>query len=218
MDRLTSDGRLFDYGPYELHATPGAGGTAPTRELDGSYSFSAGANKTFVLPMRFFSVAPIAEYTWLLSFAASHPTAGNNAQLQSWETNVGNSYGIFAYQDTSSNLQLVNMRGIVTQPMISVSLRLPRITRHCVAATVETTPRAVGNGAALTATWTVGAWGNPVYFGAAAPQLGFGTTWTGSSIQRMYYTAIIRGAISSPDMAALSEKLMMGQKPFCVRQ
>lgn len=214
FDRLTSDGKLYDYGPYGLHATPGAGAAAPTRNLDGSYAFAT-VPQYFTLPMSWFTVAPTGSHTWLFGFRAVAST--NDMQFLSWEANGGNNYGILAFHSTTNTLRLYTLGGVPGTPEITVPCPISKRARHNAIVTVEASPRAVVDGARQTATWTIGAWTPPVYFGAAAPVLGYGGGWTGTSNQSMYYTALIRGSLASSDLSLYSRLISEGIKPWCYR-
>jgi hypothetical protein len=55
-----------------------------------------------------------------------------------------------------------------------------------------------------------------VYDTAVTPMIG-GTVAGGRYLGRLRYLALVKNAISSPDMAQLSALLINGFKPFCQR-
>jgi len=209
FDRLTTSGQLYDHGPLALHATPGAAGAAPTRQLDGSYSFDggdyfelSGASQT-----RFYANAPTGSCTWLsLGYALSGAV---------WACFDGVNKGLI-YLHVGNKIRFYQCQGGPVPYVATASSSMMDGCYRVVAATIETTPRCMIEQAPDAAVWA-GAFGATSYNTAMVPTIGTypggGTGMTG----RQKYLCLIKGAIHSSDMSELSQMLLDGQKPFCVR-
>jgi len=223
MNRLFTEGGntfLYDYGPSGFHFQFGAGAAAPTPQLDGSLSFDGGDYLSLPAARlaEFYARMPTREYTFLLS--GRHADTAANAVAFSC-SNAG-ALGVWlglAFQATPDGRlnQLIGQGGAALPNATLASPSLIPNRSRVIVATNETTPRALVDQQTATVAWAVGAFGTASYGAAVVPQIGtsgFGQSWIGP----MRYAAIIRGAISSPDLSQLSRMLSEGLKPFCVRQ
>ena len=225
FDRLTPDGLLYDHGPLALHATPGAAGAAPVRQLDGSYLFSgaqyfalSGASQA-----RFYANAPTGAHTWLWVASCTY-AGGANIIFNAADINAGNWYGIAALTVETAPLRQMAMTGYATAVTNYVhSVRAftiaNKVSVSCV--TVEASPRGMQDGTATTGSWGGGGNGTVVYRTAVEPRIGGSALWTPLG-GRLYYLALLRGAVSSADMAELSAMMMNATSgtspwPFCTR-
>lgn len=217
FDRLTADGRLFDHGPHGLHATAGAAGAAPTRQLDGSYRFDGG--DYFTLPLDFYRWAPTGERTILSVSSLQTAVAGGYDLFGAAAFIGGNFYG-FSHLRTVAGASLVyNFIGNGTLPYCGVAAGgaiLKTYDTQVTCAVVTTTPRWMTQQTGLTATWGVGAYAPCVYSAVTQPTIGIGLN--GYWIGRIYYLALIRGALSSPDLSQLCSLISDGSKPWCDRR
>ena len=217
FDRLTDGGLLYDYGPNGLHATPGVGAAAPTRNLGGSYSFN-GAPQYFSLPLAFYKAAPTAEHIWI---ARTQITSGdcifsceNNATLTGYNLRML----VASVLPWLYNYHLRAGGGLIryTYPT-SIDYFARPITTIL---TVETTPRAMRADVAVSPAWTVGGFVPDTYNTAVQPRIGTlpaGEPGANPLSGRLYYLALLKNAISSADMAQLSAMLSESKKPFCYR-
>lgn len=217
FDRLTADGRLFDYGPHGLHATPGAGAAAPTRQLDGSYYFDGG--DYFYLaaaPMaRFYSVAPTGAHTWLFATKMLSVTATAH-RIFSCETAVAGLAIIVVATASPTVSWRISGTGAGLRQYNTSAASVP--LESCqFAGTYESTPRTLVSQAVVGGAWAAGAYGTTVYDAATVPRIGTQPTGGGAVVGRIYYLALLSGAVSSPDLAALSNLMRDGGKPFCWR-
>lgn len=219
FDQLTSGGLLFDSGPLKLHATPGAGGAAPTRQLDGSYAMDGGDywNLSGAVQARFYANAPTGAWTMLVK--AQPTAAGTLALFDCYDaggggTNQGITFAVNGY----TQWRAYNFIGGGTSPRVDathVAMTASRLISMAV--TVETTPRTIVENAVGTAVWGAGAFAAPSYDTTIVPRIGsagFFALFTG----RVYYMALIRGAVLNADLGVLCAALVNGQKPFCVRR
>ena len=218
FDRLTPGGLLYDYGPHELHATPGAGAAAPTRNLDGSYYFDGGDN--FLLSgtsqTRFYANAPTGDMT-ILSLVASQLAGGAYTIVGAPAFIAGSFYGWEFDETAAGGSHVYHFIGDATLPQSAATAPtlVQNNSRHVVCTTVETAPRWMVQSSRVAASWVGGAMAPCVYWPATVPTIGSGISnlWIGN----MYYLCAIRGAISNDDLAFYSRMLMDGKKPHCVR-
>lgn len=226
FDRLTPGGPLYDAGPLGLHATPGAGAAAPTRQLDGTYSTDGGDYWT--LPLRFYDVAPTGAHTWLFSFGSTAVAAAVPRIFSCWNSTAGGvDKGIMLCLDSTSADQRVRAyqcQGAAAQPYIVSAAAAPYIRGYQSVAvvTVEATPRGLHNGALASYSWVAGAIGTASYDTAIVPRIGMDPAATNALTGRGGFVALLDGAVSSSDMAELSAMMMnatsgTAPKPFCVR-
>lgn len=220
FSRLTADGLLYDYGPYELHATPGAAGAAPTRQLDGSYSLDGGDYWALsgAVQTRFYSVAPTGTHTYLL---VSYKESTGNSQMPFSCSNSGAGgvyYGITLQLGTSGTIAAYQFKGDGTTPVAATTNAVqPYGMKVGACLTVETTPRGMMRQKYEPATWAVGAFGTGAYDAAITPRIGMHPNGNNPMLGRMWYLALLRGAVSSADLAELSSMLAVGVKPWAVR-
>lgn len=217
FDRLTTDGLLYDAGPLGLHATPGAGAAAPTRQLDGSYYFDGGDtfNLSGASQTRFYANAPTGALTWLLSCT---PTTGaGNVGVVCIRT-VGAPHGGIAldYFGATSAYHLYQNKGGGAGEYINASVYAQSGRKHVTVCTVETTPRGISDGAIQTCAWGAGAFGTTVYDPAFVPCIGLNAA-VGFFSGRISYLCLLRGSVLSSDLAQLSALMMDGKKPWCYR-
>lgn len=216
FDRLTSGGLLYDHGPHGLHATPGAGAAAPTRQLDGSYYFDGG--DYFALSgasqARFYANAPTAEHTWVASF--NNPTVGTCAMFSCDNANAGGTWkGLMCVANGGINQLIYHLQGVAALPGFLAQYTSQGTNIHNTVVSSEATPRGIDNCKAMgIGAWVAPGFGTVVYDTAQVPRIGMGAyQYTGY----IRYLALLRGAVSSADMAELSAMLCNGFKPFCVR-
>jgi hypothetical protein len=87
---------------------------------------------------------------------------------------------------------------------------------HCVACwTNETTPRGLHEQAANAFSWGAGAYGTTVYDAAIVPRIGMDPAGTNPLTGRGGMLALVRGALSSADLAFYSGLLRDNIKPWC---
>jgi hypothetical protein len=224
MNRIESVGGvryLWDYGPNGFHFAFPGGAADPTPQLDGSLSFDGGDYLS--LPAgrlaEFYAKMPTRECTWLMRFIIS-PAAGASVLLFScYSMPAANRFGqvVRAYQASSVGLYQEQNSASSQAAFIQ---NVPTGTGHSiVAGTIEATPRGIGNGASATScVWGGGVFGTCVYDVAKAPLIGLDAAYAALPFTgRLSYLALLRGALSSPDMAQLSAMLAEGRKPFCQR-
>jgi len=205
---------LWDYGPNGFHFAFPGGAADPTPQLDASLSFDGG-DYLFLPAGRlaaFYAQMPTREMTIL---CVTSVTTAATRVIFACELSGANNFGVRFAGATASIYEFYQMQGAAPAPAIQptgYSLTRPHVT----ALTIETTPRLLLNQRIGTAAW-VGAFGTCVYNVAVVPRIGGapggGSFWLGS----MGYLALVRNAISSPDMAQLSAMLAAGIKPFCWR-
>ncbi len=219
FDRLTPDGLLYDYGKFGLHATAGAAGAAPTRQLDGSYYFDggdyfalSGASQT-----RFYANAPTGVVTWLsvsvslyLGRSVLFSTLVNDGVWYGLEHTIWTQPGTF-----QGSLNYHCDAGLTQQSYSSVQYTSYRNLVLAMICGGSGTKYGLVNGTTFD---TVAAVGTGVSYGSSpAPAIGRRPDASASSTMRLYYLCLINKAISSSDMAELSSMMMDGQKPFCMR-
>jgi hypothetical protein len=209
FDRLTDGGLLYDHGPLGLHATPGAGAAAPTRQLDGSYSFDGGDyfELSGASQARFYANAPTGACTWL--------SLGYATQGAIWSCFDGANMGLI-YLHVGNKIRLYQCQGGPTPYVATASSSMMDGRYRVVAAAIEAAPRCLIEQASDAAVW-VGAFGATSYNTAMVPTIGAYPGGGSSMTGRQKYLCLLRGAVSSSDMAELSALLSNGVKPFCVR-
>lgn len=218
FDRLTPDGLLYDYSKYGLHATPGAGAAAPTRQLDGSYSFDGGDN--FALSgasqARFYANAPTGELTILV--VATMSAAAQCAWFSCMGLSAPNYFGI-QLSHVSPTAYMKQLRGsaaIIYEATTAPQL-LVQPLRNVFCMTMEATPRCMVRGTVQSCAWAGGVMATTVYDAAVVPKIGNADVGAAGLVGAMSYLCLLRGAVSSSDMAELSALMQNGVKPFCWR-
>ncbi len=218
FDRLTSGGLLFDHGPLELHATPGAAGAAPTRQLDGSYAFAGAQYFTLAgdAQTRFYQNAPIGAKTIL---ALCTNSINDSELINAYNTATVTGFRAVVQSLAASNtwyLQMAHRTGIAPFGYTQTGVVSNYLAPHVFCATVETTPRCVVDQRAITASWPLGAFANCVYDAATVPSI-CGKSGANGIVGRVYYLALLKNALASADMAQLSALIASGLKPWTQR-
>lgn len=214
---------ITDFGPNGFHMRFGAGAAAPVPQLDGSLLFSGAQYAYFDGDLtRYYAKMPTAQYTWL---AVLRPTALAASIWGCYGESGPNRYGIALGTSAGAppmRLQALQLIGAGAIPQ-TVSTRDNTNRGIVYAMTVETTLRGVLDGAVEAEAWIVGAYAPAVYLTTAAVELGRGAVGVWNPFSgTLSYLCLLRGAVSSADMAELSAMMMNATSgtspwPFCVR-
>lgn len=217
LDTLTLGGLLRDFGPNGLHATPGAGAAAPTKQPDGSYSFDGGDYFSLSgdAQARFYANAPTGAHTWLFSVSEVNFGSGGRYLFSTYNFAAGMYYG--SSINTTNPTIFRNFLGDGGAVLNQLWWRpVPKgLDRTSIIATVETTPRAYCNTVPeTTTTWAAGSFNAVVYDPTVVPTIGNGPLgWIG----RIRYLALLRVVPTNPEMLALNQSMRDGGKPWCWR-
>jgi len=200
---------LFDYGPNGFHFQFPGGGADPTPTLYGELSFD-GADYLALPAARlaaFYAAMPTGAYTWLGNVTPiggppfSCYDGGNNGASILMLVPACRFYrgsgGAFPYIGSSAT-------------------SFPSGRRRVLALTSEVTPRLLTDQSTDTATW-VGAYATATYNLATVPRIGSYPSGASMYTGSLSYLALLRDAISTPDMLTLSQMLRDGGKPWCNR-
>ena len=209
---------LRDYGPNGFHMRFPGGASDPTPTLFGSLSFDGNDYLYYDGDLaRYYAKIPTAQYTWL---AVLRPTALAASIWGCYGVSGPNRYGIALGTSAGAppmRLQAIHLIGTGAIPQ-TVSTRDNTNRGIVYAMTVETTLRGVLDGAVEAEAWIVGAYAPAVYLTTAAVELGRGAVGVWNPFSgTLSYLCLLRGAVSSADMAELSAMMCNGFKPFCVR-
>jgi hypothetical protein len=231
FDRLTSDGRLFDYGSHEIHASFGAAAAAPTRQLDGSYLFDGldyfvlGANYTTRNSStdKFYRFAPTREHTWLVKYTSTTDTL-EQMIFSSLAFSAPNYYGLIVDVFGMTNTQKITSfqgQGGAALPGVYTfggAVKKQETTVFSVVVSAAPTQTLMINGKSSTATWS-GALGTAAFITTVIPCIGVHPAAFGSGgvYGRIYYLALINKALSNSDLAFYNQMILDGQKPWCNR-
>jgi hypothetical protein len=212
---------LWDYSNNGFHFQFPGGGADPVPQLDASLLFS-GAQYLSLPAARlaeFYAKMPTSEWTLLLSSLFTVGTvstrvldAMNAAGTRGFRLDFGAADRLESYGRT---IAAASVGGIDAAVLPYANRR--RVTAiRCVPAvnyTVLTDQQFLQSGAPAYA-----AAGPIAYDAAIVPAIGGPFGGGGAQISgRLFALALIRGAISSPDMAQLSAMLAESKKPFCYR-
>jgi hypothetical protein len=221
FDRLTSDGKLYEYA-HGLHATPGAAGAAPTRTLTGEYTTDGGDYWT--VPLDFYLYAPAGAHTWIFRFGSTAIAAAIPRIFSCWNSTAGGvDKGIMLCLDSTAAAQRVRAyqcQGAAAQPYVVSAAAEPYVHGYqsVVAVTVEAAPRGLHNQTIASYSWGAGALGTASYDTAIVPRIGMDPAATNVLTGRGGFLALVKGSLSSPDLAQLCRILVEGSaKPFCQR-
>ena len=212
---------LWDYGPNGLHFAFPGGAADPTPQLDGSLSFDGGDYLSLPAARlaEFYAKMPSAQYTFAVS-TSMFPVTATAPRLFSCESViVAANYGIAITLLTTAvagNSWNICNSGAVVKFAQGPAGFYNNLRRSSMLFTMETTTRILDM-ASYATTWAAGAYGAPAYDTVTVPRIGTQPTGGGACTGRIHYLALVRNAISSPDMAQLSAMLAAGIKPFCWR-
>jgi len=224
MDEIYSSGGirfLRDRGPYQFDMQFPGGAADPVLQLDASLYFN-GAPQYVELPAgrraEFYAQIPTGTMTLLLCHA---PTAATGVIWSTWNNTAGGvNQGVFALAQTSSAVapRLYQPQGGAGLPYISGTVAHTLSRKYVVSYTMEVTPRGLTDGTTNGAAWIGGAFGAAVYAPALSPRIGSHPSGAGGYQGRQYFSCLIRGALSSADLAFYSRLIAEGGRPFCWRQ
>jgi hypothetical protein len=206
---------LRDSGPNGFSMRFLGGAADPTPTLTGELSFDGGDYLYYDGDLtRYYNKMPTGALTFL---CVTNQTTAATRVIFACELSGANNFGLRFAAATAAIYECYQMQGAAAAPAVQPTGY--SITRpHLTALTIETTPRLLLNQQIGTAAWAGGAFGTCVYNTAVVPRIGSapggGAFWLGT----MKYLALIRGAVSSPDLSQLSALLANGVKPFCVRR
>jgi hypothetical protein len=217
---------LRDSGPNGFHFAFPGGAADPTPQLDGSLSFDGGDYLS--LPAgrlaEFYAKMPqpAQAYTWMCVGGSTVLAADTARIFECYNLGGGGvKKGLILGYNTTTAAQRIysyHFLGDAAWNSANTAVGSPSVfgQRSVLAMTIETTPRCLINQSTNVPAWA-GSFGNVAYDTAITPRIG-GDPVGGSFLTgRLSYLALIRGAISSPDMAQLSAMLGNGFKPFCQR-
>ena len=207
---------LWDYSPNGFHFAFLGGATDPTPQLDGSLSFDGGDHLDLPAGQlaRFYATMPTRECTWFMKLTNWN---GVGAYVfSSALLNGGLYYGLSLNLLSSTTMRCYQGKGTAGNDVVFYTPQ-PKLSSFVTAATVETTPRGLTNLAnESTSGWIVGAFGTCAYNVAKTPTIG-GDVLVSLVNARMNYLALVRGALSSPDLSLYERLISEGQKPWCNR-
>jgi len=218
---------LWDYGPNGFHFAFPGGAADPTPQLDGSLSFDGG--DSLALPAaslaRFYTQMPTGQWTAFVSTALITSAVGGSPRLFScWNSTGGGVNKGFTIQINRPTETIIRGMFIIGHGAAGTDYIVGSVTPptsmpgHCVACwTNETTPRGLHEQAANAFSWGAGAYGTTVYDAAIVPRIGMDPAGTNPLTGRGGMLALIRGALSSADLAFYSRLIAEGTKPWCVR-
>ena len=203
---------LLDHGPHGLHAAFPGGAADPVPQLDGSLLFDGGDYLSIsgAAQARFYQVAPTGAHTWLFVCAGS----GTSTVFSCWTAAIR---GLLVLQLGNRMRFYQGQNGVTAYASTSAS-STPDTKRVMFAACIEAAPRGVINEQADAVTWGVGAFGTTTYDSAIAPRIGMYPDGSWPFIGRLSYLCLMKGSVSSPDLAYASRLLAEGVKPFCWRR
>jgi len=200
---------LKDFGPHSLDALFPGGAADPVPQLDGSILFSGAqyASLAGAVQTRFYQVAPTAQFTWLLRL-----TASNGAVFASWDST---NKGMIVLQTTAGELRLYEGQGGACPYVLSALF--PHGRHRAMVTTTEASPRSLLDQSVDNVTW-VGAYAAPSHDPTIIPRIGIYPNGTTALTGNLHYLCLMKGSVSSPDLAYASRLLAEGVKPFCWRR
>lgn len=220
---------LVDYSKNGFHFAFPGGAADPTPQLDGSLLFDGGDYLSLPAAQlaRFYAQMPTAQWTALACAGYITNAVGNSPRLFScWNSTAGGTNRGITIQfnvpiaSVCRGMSIVG-HGLAALDYIIGALGAPYMPlgRGVGCWTNETTPRGMQQQSNNVYTWGAGAYAAAVYDAAIVPRIGMDPAATNPiNTGRLYYLALLRGALSSPDLAELSRLMSEGvQKPFCIR-
>lgn len=221
---------LQDFGPHGFHMRFGAGGAAPTPQTDGSLYFDGNDYCYYDGDLtRYYAQIPTGEHTWL-SFANQLTPSGSAILFSSFLLTGGNYYGLVsalestAYGVDKERLVVYQAQGGPALPTVYLPIFAGSGVLHrgpiARASAIGTTCRSVFTGGYSETAFAT--FGTCVYNTATAPRIGMNPVGSGQLTGRIYHLALLRGAVSSADLAELSSMMMNASSgtspwPFCGR-
>lgn len=225
FDTLTPGGLLRDFGPNGLHLTFPGGAANPTRILSGGFSFDGGdylEMSDAATRARFYAVAPTGAHCWLV--VAGQYTSGGGGQVFSCWNSAGGGVndGLALTAVAANSFRAYHMQGAAAAPYVVSTtpdpLSIFNIPRRSYGVTVETTPRAIIDGAVVgDMAWGAGAIGTAVYDTAQAPRVGMDPAGTNPYIGNLHYLCLLGRVPTTPELLALNQSMRDGGRPWCNR-
>ena len=226
---FTSGGNTYlrDHGPHGFHMRFAAGGAAPTPQLDGSLYFDGGDYCYFDGDLtRFYAQMPTTALSWL--YVASQVAPAVNTVAFSCMNVAGNRGIGFRYYNVSASgliqmsMDSFNAAGVFGTAFNATALRGVGST-NAIAYSYTKNVKAIMLWDHKNVGATLGDNSSPIAYDASAAPHVCGRPAGGANPRiRLYYLALLRGAVNSADLAELSSMLMGAVSgtnpwPFCGR-